>query len=388
MAIHTSDLVAAFEETFLRKPRWLARAPGRVNLIGEHTDYNEGYVLPMALECNTAMVAALRRDRRYRIFSKRKGAWGAFTPALDMPPKKTWLRYLYGVAREFQRVQPDLPGLDVLLWSDVPMGSGLSSSAALEMVFLRLLEHVTKHELPAADAAALGQKVEHEYVGVPCGIMDQFASRAAQKDTALFLDCRTLEYRTIPIRFPDHAFVIADTGVPRFLRESAYTQRVAECRAAVQALSQYYQRAATALRDFTLDELQQAESALDSVSFRRARHVLTENQRVLGACGALANGEAARFAQLLIESHESLRNDYEVTGKFLDTMVHLALAHPACLGGRMTGAGFGGATLHVVEKKGVEAFTAYLGEAYRNETKLEPQIFTSAAADGAHAEDL
>ena len=363
----------------------VAVAPGRVNLIGEHTDYNGGFVLPMAIERATIVSARRRDDRLLRVFARdldRETAVPLDAP-LTRQADHPWADYVLGVWAQWAALGHAPPGADVLVTGDVPIGCGLSSSASLTMAALKALETLEGLPLDDIEAALLGQRTENDFLGLSCGIMDPFVIRNARQGHALLLDCRSRAYEHIPVALPDAVFVIANTGVTRGLTGSKYNERVGECREAVHALRQVTNKNGENLRDFTLEDLASAEKALDPVPFRRARHVIGENARTLDAADALRAGDTTALGALMDASHESLRADYEVSCAELDTLCALGRGHPACYGARMTGAGFGGCTVHLVQRSGVDDFAEHLAEAYRNATGLEAGIIVSNAAPGA-----
>jgi galactokinase len=385
MAIDTDTLQTVFREQFGAPPVCGARAPGRVNIIGEHTDYNGGFVLPMAIERDTVILARPRPDRRLCAYALNLDARAeASLDRLERAPEAPWLDYITGVAAELAKLNRPLTGADLVVAGDVPIGCGLSSSAALEMAALTLFEELGGFRLDGADGPRLGQRVENEFLGLSSGIMDQFISRMGKADHALFLDCRSYAYELVPVAFPGAIFVVANTGVSRGLTASKYNERVEECAMAVAVLQQRG-GAGGELRDFTLGELEAARGIMGDTAFRRARHVITENVRTLQARDALAGGDAARLGELMNASDASLREDYEVTCPELDAMTAIARALPGCHGARMTGAGFGGCTVHLVERAQTDAFSGALLAAYREQTGLDGEVIVSAPAEGARA---
>lgn len=358
-------------------PEAIATAPGRVNLIGEHTDYNDGFVFPMAIPFGTTMAVSGRDDRRVCAHSER------FGPAefdLDADPRSTdgWGRYLHGMAWVLADHGIDIGGFDAAVVSDIP-GSSLSSSAALEMAAGTALVALAGGEVDAPTLARLGQRVEHEIIGVPIGIMDQLISAAGIEGAASLIDCRSLETRTTPL--PESArVVVLDTGTRRGLVDSEYAARRAACERAAAALG------VPALRDATLADLDTVE--LDPTDRRRAHHVISENQRTVEAAEAAARGDIARLGALMDASHDSLHTDFEVTGPAPDAAVRLARTLDGCHGARMTGAGFAGAAIALVETDRVDAFVADMSERFiapSEQPSTEPPAFHVVwPVQGAH----
>ncbi len=389
MSVDLQSVTAAFVSRFGRPPTLAVRAPGRVNIIGEHTDYNAGFVLPMAIERETVIAAAPRVDAVIR-------AWAANLErsaevslnTLARHASEPWLDYIVGVAAELGRLSLPLSGCDILIYGNVPVASGLSSSASLEMAALVLFESLGGFHLEGADGPLLGQRVENDFLGLKTGIMDQFIVRMGKAGHALFLDCRTLEYELVPAMLPQAVFVIADTGVARGLAASKYNERVAECAQAVSHLQAVTGKQGTHLRDFELEDLSRAQTTMPEVSFRRARHILTENLRTREACLALRASDARRLGILMNESDHSLRDDYEVTCLELDAMTAIARALPGCYGSRMTGAGFGGCTVSLVERTQADQFAERLMAEYAGKTGRSGAIIVSSPAQGASRIDL
>ncbi|MFA6240001.1 MAG: galactokinase [Candidatus Hydrogenedentales bacterium] len=384
MSIDVSHARTLFREHFGKQPEKGARAPGRVNIVGEHTDYNHGFVLPMAIERDTVILASKRSDFRLHAYAANfDRRVEVDLTCLERSAEEPWIDYVIGVARELSMLGKPICGLDCLIVGDVPVASGLSSSASLEMAALALFEQTGGFTLSSAAAAQLGQRVENEFLGLSSGIMDQFISRAGEAGSALFLDCRTHAFEQIPVAFSDATFLIADTQLPRKLSASKYNERVAECREAVAALCRVHGAEATHLRDFSLGQLEEAREAMSEVAFRRARHVISEDIRTLAACDAMRSGDAVRLGVLMSESDASLRADYEVTCAELDAMTAISRSMPGCFGARMTGAGFGGCTVHLVALNRVNAFGEELLKRYRVETGQEGALIVSAPAAGA-----
>jgi galactokinase len=358
------------------------RAPGRVNVIGEHTDYNSGFVLPVAIQLATQVSVERRCDRRVTVRSASFADNAEFD--LDDPaptPRAHWSDYVRGVSIAIERSGRRLRGADLAISSSIPIGSGLSSSAALEVATAMALAANSDVTIPPRDVALLCQRAENEFVGARCGIMDQFTSVHGRAGHALLLDCRSLDASYFA--FPDRVkLVVCNTMVRHELASNEYNLRRRQCEAGVERL----RRAIPGiqfLRDVTAIELERQQHTLDPVIARRCRHVVTENQRVLDACAALSAGDVVRFGQLMIQSHNSLRDDYEVSCAELDIAVRLALELEGVFGSRMTGGGFGGCTVNVVDANRAEQFGIEIAAGYHHETGIEPAVFVCSAADGA-----
>jgi galactokinase len=363
----------------------VAFAPGRVNLIGEHTDYNEGFVFPMAITRGVAIAFRPRDDRRLRGYATSFGE--SREAALDglAPGSVTgWLGYVAGVAWVLESTGAGLPGMDLVIDADLPVAAGLSSSAALEVATARAFAdaaHLTWEPLPMA---AKCRRAENEFVGVPCGLMDQFASAASRRGCATILDCRTLD--TEPVPLPSDAVVaVMDTGVRRELARSAYQDRRAACDAAVAAL-RLASPSVRALRDVTGGMLEDVRARLEPLVYRRARHVVEENLRPHALAAALRAGDLPAAGRLMNDSHASLRDLYEVSSPELDRLTEQARAHSACFGARMTGAGFGGCAVALVRKDGAEAFLAAVRMEYGDGASPGDAWFVTPPAEGAHIE--
>jgi galactokinase len=373
----------SFEEHFGVGPSAIAEAPGRVNLIGEHTDYNGGLVLPAALELRTRVELRYREDLRIRGFSRECGAAEA---AFDDAAGESWLDYARGTARALHEAgRLPAAGFDLYVESDVPRGAGLSSSAALEVaVALALAAAAGTPVRPGErlELARLCQRAEGGFVGVPCGIMDQFASACAREGHALLLDCRSLEWKEVPV--PESlAILLVDTGVARELRGGAYELRRRECEAALQGARARLGRPLANLSQVRADDLRGLEPALDPVCLRRLRHVVTENARVAQFAAALRDGDLREAGLVLYASHESLSLDYEVSCPESDVLVADSRGLDGVIGARMTGAGWGGCTLHLVAADRAEACGEALAERFRSRFGRRPRVWRSRPARGA-----
>jgi galactokinase len=365
-------------------PGLCVQAPGRVNLIGEHTDYNGGLVLPFAIDRGTVAVAARRDDGRLRVHSTALDAAGEIDPA-NAAKRGDWLDYVAGVAAVFVREGIEVPGLDVAIASDLPRESGLSSSASLEVAIATLLGVAAGRALDAGERARIAHRAENEFVGVPCGRMDQLASACGRRDCALRIDCRDFAVRPVPLPGDHVSVLLVDSGVRRQLTGGDYGRRRRECEEGL-ALARdagVAPRDAATWRDVAPDRLDALERALDPLRFRRARHVLTENARVDATCAALERGDLVRVGALLQEGMASLRDDFEVSRPELDLLCAIGDATPGCFGSRLTGAGFGGCTIHLVEPARAEVVADAIGRGYRDRVGRQPPVWSVVAADGA-----
>ena len=380
--INAAALRRAFQQKYGTEPR-LFRAPGRVNLIGEHTDYNDGFVLPMAIDRETVVAAAARDDRRVRVHSLNLNETAEFD--LQQPPsaeRGSWVSYIEGVARVLEARGALLSGADLVLESDVPVGSGLSSSAALEISVGMTLLTLSGIEIDRIALALAGQKAEHEYVGAMVGIMDQFVAALGQRGHALLIDCRTLQTQPIPVDMSQTVVVVCDTRVKHELSSSEYNTRRAECERGVEILSGSLP-GIRALRDVSVEDFQEHEEELPEPIRRRCRHVVTENARTLAAAQVLRSGDLMEMGRLMVLSHHSLRDDYEVSCVELDQMVEIALSLEGVVGARMTGGGFGGCTVNFVRQDVLENFQEVVSREYNKATNIEPAIYVVEAANGA-----
>ncbi len=364
----------------------LFRAPGRVNLIGEHTDYNDGFVMPAAIRFATCVAAAPNDTAEFRCASLQQDKPAGFSLNDPSPkPRHDWTDYIRGVQLQLAQAGVLTPAADLLIDSTVPMGAGLSSSAALEVSTALALLHLAGANLDREAIARLCQRAENEFVGSRSGIMDQFASLFGRRDHAVLLDCRSLETRYIPVP-AGVKLVICNTMVKHSLASGEYNARRAECEACVQYFSQF-RSGVTALRDVTEKDFQQHQAGLPEVLRRRCRHVITENARVLQAARALDSGDLAEFGRLMYESHASLRDDYEVSCRELDVMVELTRHIPGTFGARMTGGGFGGCIVALVEEQKTEDFERQISIGYSQATQINPEIYITEASEGATSLD-
>jgi galactokinase len=380
------ELIAHVSQQFTiiygRPPRWIAAAPGRVNVIGEHTDYNDGFVLPMAIERYAVMAADSSSSSSscaiFDVHFKESATIDVSVPVTKGSPK--WSNYVRGVIAGFQNRGVEIPALDVAFMSTVPLGGGLSSSAALEVCTATLLEAVTGKTIDPVKKSLLCQKAEHEFAGVPCGIMDQFISTMGRENHLLLLDCRSRQTEFVPMSDPSVALLIINTNVKHELGCGEYAKRRAQCEAAAKILG------VPSLRDADPDALDGAKSRMDEVVYRRARHVIGEIERTLHAAEGIRASNWPTVGNLMYASHASLRDDYEVSCAELDAAVEIAetigVKGGVC-GCRMTGGGFGGCAVALVETQAIEAISKKIAADYKKKTGIEATIFSSRPAAGA-----
>lgn len=373
--------VALFQNTFHEKPRFCVTAPGRVNLIGEHTDYNDGFVLPAAIDKFIIIAASLRNDRKLAVYSDHYFMLAEFSLDYLAPSKEVfWANYIIGVASFLQRTGHTLRGANLFVAGDIPQKAGLSSSAALEMAAAYTFLSLNDLEHPELDVIKLCQQVENEFVGVQCGIMDQFISCLGKQNHALLLDCRTLEYEHVPIS-GDTKLLVCNTNVLRELAASEYNRRREECELGVQQLSAAL-KGIQALRDVSLEQLSQHQHLLSPSIQKRCHHVISENERVVQAVQALKQGDLAALGSLMYQSHFSLKNYYEVSCDELDTVVDICAECEGVYGARMTGAGFGGSAICLVHNKFVNEVVERLTREYPEKVGQEPEIYTCHIVNG------
>ena len=398
-----------FKEIFGRASTFVASAPGRVNLIGEHTDYNDGYVFPVAIDKYLNIAARKRSDRWVRLHALDVNDSYEFcldTLAAVQQDVPAWCHYLVGVASLLQASGKKVSGIDAIITGDVPIGAGLSSSAALSvstaLAFLtasspsetgRSELRSRQSEIENKELAALCQRVEHEFVGVNCGIMDQTISLLGQENQALFLDCRSLEHEHVPLNLTTHCIAICNTKVKRELAASEYNKRRAECERGVAILKKWFPDLSS-LRDITLTDFKKHEEELPALTQKRCRYVIEENTRVLDAVAVLktrhpqtetqeTDESLIQFGRLMNASHNGLRDDYEVSCSELDLLTDIARSITGVIGSRMTGAGFGGCTVNIVHRDVLETFQTVVMTEYHKHTGIEPEIYLCNVSDGA-----
>jgi galactokinase len=370
-----------FTRCFGHPPRWLVAAPGRVNLIGEHTDYNDGFVLPMAIERHIVIAAGANTRGQVTLHSVTTGETANFSLRSKLERGEPgWSNYVRGVIAGFPQPRRKVGGIDAVIESGLPYGGGLASSAALEVATATLLEAMTGQTLDRVEKALLCQRAEHDFAGVPCGIMDQFTSILARENHALLLDCRSRTTTPVAMSDPSVTVLIINTNVRHKLAESEYAKRRSQCEQGARALG------VPALRDATLASLEAARDRMEAVVFRRAHHVISENERTLQAAQAIQASDWNKVGELMYGSHASLQTDYEVSCPELDTVVEISRAlgkAGGVIGCRMTGGGFGGCAVSVVKTEAVQQITRKMGDLYEKKTGRQPRIFACRPAGGA-----
>lgn len=364
----------AFVKQFSAEPDFVVRAPGRVNLIGEHTDYNDGFVMPMAIDRAVYIALRPRPDKTVRLYSVDFGVWGEFLLG-NLKKDSGWLEYPKGVAWALQVEGFALNGWEGVMTSDVPRAAGLSSSAAIELATARAFHCVSDFGWDAKRMALLGQKAENKWVGVKCGIMDQLISAVGQKDHAVLIDCRSLDTESVPLP-QGTVVVVMDTNTRRGLVDSAYNERRSQCEEAAKFFG------VKALRDVTLSEFEARAKELSQLTYKRAKHVISENERTVQAAQAMKQANAVLLGKLMHDSHVSLAMDFEVSSEALNIIVECAL-EAGCYGARMTGAGFGGCAVALVKAEQAETFTQQVAKSYKEKTRNEASIYVCSATEGA-----
>lgn len=361
-----------------------SRAPGRINLIGEHTDYNEGFVLPAAIDYAVTVRGAATKERSITAYSESFDESITFS-LHDLSRREGavhWIDYLKGVCFAFREAGYHLAGAKLSISSEVPVGAGLSSSAALEVAVTGALARLSGLQLPLQQLAGLAWQAENEYVGVRCGVMDQYAAALSRPGRALLLDCRTFEYKYIPLPLDRYRLLIVHSRVERTLAASAYNRRREECSAAVEQLARLLKRPLRSLRDLKKQEIERVGDQLPPLLARRSRYVVEENERVLAAAAALRSGDLEQYGRLMVLSHAGLKDLYEVSSPELDQIVETSLGLPGVLGARLTGAGFGGCAIVLLKGEAVEETKKRLRRSFARRGWLEPHFYLTTAAAG------
>jgi galactokinase len=380
------QLKSAYEAAYQKPATDIFFAPGRVNLIGEHTDYNGGFVFPCALSFGTYILLSKNDEQKINFRSlNMEAVYSLELTQLSEPlPNKAWANYPLGVFAQFiKRGVAITQGYDILFWGNVPAGAGLSSSAAMEVVTAYALNDLLGTNYGLADLAKIGRAAEHEFAGVMCGIMDQFASAHGKVDHAIYLNCDTLEYDLVPVKLDGIKVVVTNTHSPHKLDSGSFNDRVRQCQLAVEQINSV--RPIQYLAELSQVDFDLVKDAItDETAHRRARHVVGEVQRTKDAVEALKNGDIVKFGQLMNQSHVSLRDDYEVTGPQLDALAEAAWKIDGVLGSRMTGGGFGGCTVSLVREDAIPAFIEKVGAEYTEKTGLTADFYIAEIGDGAH----
>ena len=366
---------------FINEKTLLVRSPGRINLIGEHTDYNEGFVLPAAIDKAAYLAFTPRNDDQINLFSIDLNDQYSSNITDFSPAKKSWPNYLLGVADQFRQRGLLTKGFDAALTADVPIGAGLSSSAAVENAIGMALNETLKTNVDKLSLVKISQEAEHTYPGVMCGIMDMFASMFGKKNNVIKLDCRSLEYKYEPLHMEGYKIVLIDTQVKHSLNETGYNTRREECEEGV-AMIQKHHAEVTSLRDVTIEMLKQYVQPYNELIYKRCSYVLEENERLLIACDYLENGNLQAFGKKMYESHEGLSKKYEVSCKELDFLVAQVQNNPAVLGARMMGGGFGGCTINLVKEEAVNTLVEQVTEAYKKDLHLEAKAYITNIENG------
>jgi galactokinase len=378
-----------FQRQFQQQAQWLSSSPGRINIIGEHTDYNDGFVLPGAIDKKISfLLAPSGHPHHCRVYSADLQESVSFSlKELKALESGSWKNYIIGVAAELQQAGGQLQGFNGVFWGDIPLGAGLSSSAALECALAGGLNALFDLNMPRQQWVEVAQRAEHNYAGVACGIMDQFASVMGKKDQVFRLDCRSLDYAYYPMDLGDYELILFDTRVKHSLSDSAYNERREQCEQGV-SLLQSWQPGASSLRDISPSLLSQHQAELPEVIYRRCRHVVSENERVLQAGQALLKHDLPLLGQLLYQSHDSLSGDYEVSCPELDFLVDFTRQRPEVLGSRMMGGGFGGCTLNLVASDQRDGLVHTISQAYLAETGIALKVYPVSLEEGTQAKPV
>lgn len=385
--ILSEKISETFSKKFGRNCELVIRASGRINIIGEHTDYNDGFVLPAAVDKYIYFAVAKNNTRTCRFWANDIDEAGEIELDHIQAGDQLWANYLFGILDQFQKLGVKLAGVDVAFGGNLPIGSGMSSSAAMEVGFATALQHLFGVSIEKPEIARLAQRSSHQFVGVPCGIMDQFASMMGKKDRVIRLDCRSLEYDYIPFYLGDYKVVMINSKVSHSLASSEYGTRVKECRTGVTILQAYYPEIKS-LRDVSLEQLEKHRTELPEVIFNRCHYVVAENNRLHLACDALRAGNIERLGQLLNETHHGLRYEYEVSAPEVDFLVDFAQAFSGVAGSRIMGGGFGGCSINLVKEDRIAYFIDAILKAYRDQYNIDGEAYVVAAVDGTRPETI
>lgn len=371
-----------FYEIFTGKPM-LVCAPGRINIIGEHTDYNLGFVLPAAIDKHIIYAIAANNTTYHRFFSYDLKEEIEVPVDNIKPSDKQWANYLLGVIAQIQKTGKSVAGVDIVFGGNIPLGAGLSSSAALETGFAFALNELFQFNFSKLELVKMAQTAEHEYAGVKCGIMDQFASVFGKKDHVIRLDCRSLEYKLFPLKLDGYSVILCDTQVKHTLASSEYNTRRQECETGVKLL-QKYDSSIESLRDVNAGLLFEHKSEFDATVFKRCKFVVEEIERLIEACDELENGNVNRVGELMYDTHAALRDEYAVSCKELDVLVEIARKSGVVIGSRMMGGGFGGCTINIVHNENVQSFIGLVTKEYKDQTGIELKTYKVSIEEGTH----
>ncbi len=378
--MNTKEIIEKFKTKYSNNPL-LVRSPGRINIIGEHTDYNDGFVFPAAINKEIHFAVAENSINKFRFYAfDLKESFEMDVENLAIS-NTSWANYLLGVAAQFKKAGYNLQGVDCVFGGNIPLGAGLSSSAALENGFAFALNEIFNFKLSKLKLVKMAQKAEHEYASVNCGIMDQFASMNGKKNNALKLDCRTLSFDFATINLENYGLILCDTKVKHQLASSEYNTRRKECETGVQLLQQY-NSSITALRDVNLELLEKHKNEFDSIVYKRCKFFVQENKRVEKAFTALQRNDMEALGALLFQSHQGLRDDYQVSCKELDVLASYAQNSKDVIGARMMGGGFGGCTINIVKQEKLKSFSNRITAHYIEKTGITPEIYTVEITDG------
>ena len=378
--MNSDKIVKKFKELFKKEPL-LIRSPGRINLIGEHTDYNDGFVFPAAIDKEIHFAVAKNNEEMFRFFALDLRESFEMKIADLSKTDTSWANYLLGVAAQYKKAGYELTGIDCVFGGNIPLGAGLSSSAAIENGFAFALKEILEAPVSKIQMIKMAQKAEHEYAGVMCGIMDQFASMTGKKDHAIKLDCRSLDYEYADIDLKDYGILLCNTNVKHELASSEYNTRREECETGVRLLQQYDDQI-KALRDVSLELLKEHQNEFEPIVYKRCEFVVKENLRVEKAFSALAKNDIKSLGLLMYKSHEGLRDDYDVSCKELDLLFDMAKKSEDVVGARMMGGGFGGCTINIVKKEKMNSFSEDIMREYYKITEIKPEIYTVNITDG------
>ncbi len=377
-------LIKQYKTIYKKSPTYIIRAPGRINLIGGHTDYNDGFVLPIAIDKYTNMLVSKNNEKKIRLYDLKYKESNEFDlDNIELSPQKKWSNYQRGIAKALLDAEYEIGGMDVLILSEVPEGAGLSSSASIEIATLLSFKKLSDLEIKPIEMIKLARKAENEFVGVDCGIMDQFASLLSKENHALFIDCRTLNFQYIHLSIQGYSFLVCNSMVKRKLAESSYNKRRRECRDALKILQKYLPEI-KALRDISFDDLERYGSFLPGKLQKRVKHVVYENERVIQSYRELLQENIERFGGFMYRFHQSLKELYEGSTEELDLLVEIGKNETGVLGARLTGAGFGGCVIYLVKNSCIEKLKEKILDVYGKKTDLVPQFYKVVPSRGAY----